>query len=388
MLSMSWRMVRLLTDKYENDTLEDRKNDMAEVADLAETAPLIVCDSLVKIYKTKEVEVLALQGLDLTVNRGELMAIIGKSGSGKSTLMNIVGGLEVPSAGRIVVDGQNLAEFTERQMVQYRKKQIGFVWQKSGRNLFPYLTSLENIEAPMLAIHKSAKKRREKAEELLALVGMEHKRDSYPAQMSGGEQQRVAIAVALANEPEILLADEPTGAVDTKTSSNIQDLFRKLNRELGLTIIIVTHDMKLAHKVDRVVMISDGKISTEKILKQHYRDMLDQLESPDMTDETHEEYSVLDKAHRVQLSDDMLAAAGIDTNKVKVRIEDGRVVIEAEEKKETIEPLEVITLEGMKIRWLKKKWIHLLSEEVTSIELRRMNGVFLLQRLRWWLLSM
>ena len=273
MLSMSWRMVRLLTDKYENDTLEDRKNDMAEVADLAETAPLIVCDSLVKIYKTKEVEVLALQGLDLTVNRGELMAIIGKSGSGKSTLMNIVGGLEVPSAGQIIVDGQNLAEFTERQMVQYRKKQIGFVWQKSGRNLFPYLTSLENIEAPMLAIHKSAKKRREKAEELLALVGMEHKRDSYPAQMSGGEQQRVAIAVALANEPEILLADEPTGAVDTKTSSNIQDLFRKLNRELGLTIIIVTHDMKLAHKVDRVVMISDGKISTEKILKQHYRDL-------------------------------------------------------------------------------------------------------------------
>ena len=259
MLSMSWRMVRLLTDKYENDTLEDRKNDMAEEADLAETAPLIVCDSLVKIYKTKEVEVLALQGLDLTVNRGELMAIIGKSGSGKSTLMNIVGGLEVPSAGRIIVDGQNLAEFTERQMVQYRKKQIGFVWQKSGRNLFPYLTSLENIEAPMLAIHKSAKKRREKAEELLALVGMEHKRGSYPAQMSGGEQQRVAIAVALANEPEILLADEPTGAVDTKTSSNIQDLFRKLNRELGLTIIIVTHDMKLAHKVDRVVMISDGK---------------------------------------------------------------------------------------------------------------------------------
>ena len=334
MLSMSWRMVRLLTDKYENDTLEDRKNDMAEEADLAETAPLIVCDSLVKIYKTKEVEVLALQGLDLTVNRGELMAIIGKSGSGKSTLMNIVGGLEVPSAGRIIVDGQNLAEFTERQMVQYRKKQIGFVWQKSGRNLFPYLTSLENIEAPMLAIHKSAKKRREKAEELLALVGMEHKRDSYPAQMSGGEQQRVAIAVALANEPEILLADEPTGAVDTKTSSNIQDLFRKLNRELGLTIIIVTHDMKLAHKVDRVVMISDGKISTEKILKQHYRDMLDQLELPDMTDETHEDYSVLVKAHRVQLSDDMLAAAGIDTNKVKVRIEDGRVVIEAEEKKE------------------------------------------------------
>ena len=331
MLSMSWRMVRLLTDKYENDTLEDRKNDMAEEADLAETAPLIVCDSLVKIYKTKEVEVLALQGLDLTVNRGELMAIIGKSGSGKSTLMNIVGGLEVPSAGRIIVDGQNLAEFTERQMVQYRKKQIGFVWQKSGRNLFPYLTSLENIEAPMLAIHKSAKKRREKAEELLALVGMEHKRDSYPAQMSGGEQQRVAIAVALANEPEILLADEPTGAVDTKTSSNIQDLFRKLNRELGLTIIIVTHDMKLAHKVDRVVMISDGKISTEKIMKEDYRKRINDMEGVNFNgSDSHEEYSVLDKAHRVQISDDILEAAGIDTNKVKIQVVDGKVVISKE----------------------------------------------------------
>ena len=260
MLSMSWRMVRLLTDKYENDTLEDRKNDMAEVADLAETAPLIVCDSLVKIYKTKEVEVLALQGLDLTVNRGELMAIIGKRGSGKSTLMNIVGGLEVPSAGRIIVDGQNLAEFTERQMVQYRKKQIGFVWQKSGRNLFPYLTSLENIEAPMLAIHKSAKKRREKAEELLALVGMEHKRDSYPAQMSGGEQQRVAIARAMAAKPGVILADEPTGNLDYQTGQEIMKLIcasRELYRQ---TIVMVTHDMDSANYADRIVYMEDGAL--------------------------------------------------------------------------------------------------------------------------------
>lgn len=323
-----------MTDRYEDDTQENMEETFDEAAADCGQAPLIVCDSLVKIYKTKEVEVLALQGLDLTVKRGELMAVIGKSGSGKSTLMNIIGGLEVPSAGRIEVDNKNLSELSEREMVQYRKKKIGFVWQKSGRNLFPYLTSLENIEAPMLAVGTTAKKRRARAEELLSLVGMEHKRDSYPSQMSGGEQQRIAIAVALANEPEILLADEPTGAVDTKTSSQIQDLFRQLNRKLGLTIIIVTHDMKLAHKVDRVVMISDGKISTEKILKQHYRDMIDGMENPDMTDETHEEYSVLDKAHRVQLSDDMLAAAGIDTNKVKVHIENGRVVIEAEEKKE------------------------------------------------------
>lgn len=316
-----------MTDRYEDDTLE-KENTQSNISENDDV--LICCDSLVKIYKTKEVEVLALQGLDLTVRRGELMAIIGKSGSGKSTLMNIIGGLEVPSAGSVIVDGVNLSDLTERQMVEYRKKKIGFVWQKSGRNLFPYLTSIENIEAPMLSMKVNAKKRRERAETLLNLVGMEHKRDSYPSQMSGGEQQRIAIAVALANEPEILLADEPTGAVDTKTSSKIQDLFRNLNRELNLTVIIVTHDMKLAHKVDRVVMISDGKISTEKILKQSYRDMLDQLESPDMVDETHEEYSVLDKAHRVQLSDDMLAAAGIDTNKVRVSVEDGRVVIMAE----------------------------------------------------------
>ena len=260
MLSMSWRMVRLLTDKYENDTLEDRKNDMAEEADLAETAPLIVCDSLVKIYKTKEVEVLALQGLDLTVNRGELMAIIGKSGSGKSTLMNIVGGLEVPSAGRIIVDGQNLAEFTERQMVQYRKKQIGFVWQKSGRNLFPYLTSLENIEAPMLAIHKSAKKRREKAEELLALVGMEHKRDSYPAQMSGGEQQRVAIARALAMNPDILCFDEPTSALDPELTGEVLKVIQGL-KSTDNTMIVVTHEMSFAKNIsDKVIFMADGVI--------------------------------------------------------------------------------------------------------------------------------
>lgn len=322
-----------MIESYENERMETIKEPSEEL-EHSEKSPFIVCDSLVKIYKTKEVEVLALQGLDLTIQRGELMAIIGKSGSGKSTLMNLVGGLETPSAGKIIVDGCNLSELSAKKMIQYRKQKIGFVWQKSGRNLFSYLTSLENVEAPMLAAGVGAKERQERASRLLEMVGMTHKKDAYPGQMSGGEQQRIAIAVALANEPEILLADEPTGAVDTKTSAKIQDLFRKLNREMGLTILIVTHDLKLAHKVDRVVMISDGKISTEKILKQNYRDMLDQIESPDMVDEMHEEYSVLDKAHRVQLSDDMLAAAGIDTNKVCISVEEGKLVISAENKKE------------------------------------------------------
>ncbi|MBO5426136.1 MAG: ATP-binding cassette domain-containing protein [Lachnospiraceae bacterium] len=291
---------------------------------------LIVCDGLVKIFKTEDVEVMALQGLDMEIKRGELMSVIGKSGSGKSTLMNIIGGLEKPSAGKIITNGKNLSEMTEKEMVTYRKKTVGFVWQKSERNLFKYLTALENIEAAMNFSGKSKKEKRSKALELLEMVGMSHKKDSYPTKMSGGEQQRIAIAVAIANEPDILLADEPTGAVDTKTSNRIQDLFRKLNKELGITIIIVTHDMKLAAKVDRVVMISDGKISTEKIMKQEYREKIDSLTDAELVEDAHEEFSVLDKAGRVQLSDEMLESAGIDTNKVKVTVEDGKVIITAE----------------------------------------------------------
>ncbi len=292
--------------------------------------PLVVCDNLVKIYKTDEVEVMALQGLELEIRRGEIISIIGKSGSGKSTLMNIIGGLERQTAGRIIVDGMNLVEMSEHQMVSYRKKKIGFVWQKSSRNLYFYLTALENIEVAMNFTKKSAAQKRKKAMELLQLVEMAHKKDSYPSQMSGGEQQRVAIAVALANEPDILLADEPTGAVDSKTSNVIQDLFRTLNRETGITIIIVTHDIKLANKVDRVVMISDGKISTEKIMKAQIREQIDSVEDIEIDDNSHEEYSIMDKAHRVQLSDDMLLAAGIDSNKVKISVADGKIVITGE----------------------------------------------------------
>lgn len=270
--------------------------------------PYIECDGLVKIYKTKELEVMALQGLDLTIYKGELMSIIGKSGSGKSTLMNIIGGLEVPSAGKISVGGVSLNDMSKKDLGIYRKKTVGFVWQKSARNLFPYLTSIQNVEAPMHFNNMTKAQKRARSEQLLELVGMSHKRDSFPNQMSGGEQQRVAIAVALANNPDILLADEPTGAVDVKTSLYIQELFRKLNKELGLTIIIVTHDMKLAERVDRAVMISDGKISTEK----HGEG---------------EEHAVLDKARRLQLSEEMLMEAGISSNKVKVSVSDGKVII-------------------------------------------------------------
>lgn len=316
-----------------NETLVEQQNTQQTSPAQQTSQPLIVCDNLVKIYKTDEVEVMALQGLELEIQRGEIISIIGKSGSGKSTLMNIIGGLERQTAGRIVVDGMNLAEMSEHQMVHYRKKKIGFVWQKSSRNLYFYLTALENIEVAMNYSGLSSKAKKKRAMELLTLVEMAHKKDSYPSQMSGGEQQRVAIAVALANEPDILLADEPTGAVDSKTSDVIQDLFRTLNRATGITIIIVTHDIKLANKVDRVVMISDGKISTEKIMKAQFREQIDNMENFEADEDSHEEYSVMDKAHRIQLSDDMLTAAGISSNKVIISLEDGKIVITGGENK-------------------------------------------------------
>ena len=183
---------------------------------------LIDCESLVKIYKTEDLEVMALQGLDLTIKKGELLAIIGKSGSGKSTLLNIIGGLERQSAGKITFDGTSLADLTEREMMDYREKKVGFVWQKSAENLLPYLTAVQNVEMPLMFAKMTKKEKHEKAMDMLRQVGMEHRANSYPKMLSGGEQQRVAIALSLMNDPDLLLADEPTGAVDSKTSNMIQ----------------------------------------------------------------------------------------------------------------------------------------------------------------------
>ena len=267
----------------------------------------------------------------LTIKKGELMAVIGKSGSGKSTLLNMIGGLERPTAGKLYVDGKDLFAMTDKELVEYRKHTVGFVWQKNSRNLLPYMTALENVQVPMYFDKDNKEDRESRAYDLLCKVGLKEKVNSYPAQMSGGEQQRVAIAIALANNPKILLADEPTGAVDSKTSDMIQDLFRKLNEEMGITVIIVTHDISLANKVGRVVMIADGKISTEKIMKEDYRKRINDMESESFNGtDSHEEYSIMDKAHRVQISDDILEAAGIDTNKVKIQVVDGKVVISKE----------------------------------------------------------
>lgn len=287
--------------------------------------PIIECENLVKIYKTRETEVLALQGLELTVQQGELMAIIGNSGSGKSTFLNMIGGLDRPSAGRLIVDGKDLFKLSDRELVRYKRSTVGFVWQNNARNLLPYLTALENVQTPML--FERGDRRRQRAEELLELVGMAHRKNSRLDQLSGGEQQRVAIALALANKPKLLLADEPTGAVDAKTAAYILDVFRRLNEELGLTIVIVTHDPNLARKVNRVVAIRDGKTSAERIAKGDYAARLDEISG--FVQETHDEYALLDRAGRLQLPREMLDALQLTGNRVRVEMENGRIVLTA-----------------------------------------------------------
>ena len=286
--------------------------------------PMVLAENLVKIYKTADIEVLALQGLDLTVQKGELTAIIGNSGSGKSTFLNMLGGLDEPSAGRLYVDGQDLFKMTRAQKDEYKRNTVGFVWQNNARNLLPYMTALENIITPMLLTPTKDKKAR--AEELLDLVGMTHRKDSKLSQLSGGEQQRIAIAIALANSPKLLLADEPTGSVDTKTADYIFDLFTELNNN-GQTILIVTHDMALSKKVKSVVAIRDGKISSERVLKEEFADRIGESNIDWRAEETQDEYVVMDKAHRLQIPPELIDELQLEDNKVKLSYKDGNIVI-------------------------------------------------------------
>lgn len=289
-----------------------------------EAEPIIECDNLVKIYKTEDIEVMALQGLDIKIHEGELMAIIGNSGSGKSTFLNMIGGLDRPSAGRLIVDGRDLFKMNERELVEYKKKTVGFVWQNNARNLLPYLTAWQNVQMPML--FGPEKNKREKALELLELVGLSHRRNSCLTQMSGGEQQRVAIAIALANDPKILLADEPTGAVDVKTGTYILDMFRELNQSRGLTIVIVTHDRLLSKKVNRVAAIRDGKISSEMIMKQTYKDRLSEITAFTDAGEVQDEYVILDRAGRVQIPRDVLEQLGIQGNRLRMDVKGESII--------------------------------------------------------------
>jgi putative ABC transport system ATP-binding protein len=279
--------------------------------------PVIVCDNLVRIYKVADLEVVALQGLDLIVEPGEMIAIVGASGSGKSTLLNILGGLDSPTAGRATVAGYDLGRLGRRGRTHYRREVVGVIWQQTAQNLLPYLNAVENVELPMA--FAGTGRRRERALHLLDLVGLTDRAHERPDALSGGEQQRVAIAVALANDPAVLLADEPTGELDRLTSAQIFEVLRSVNVELGTTIVIVTHDPLVSEHVARTVAIRDGRTSSVVLRR---------------TEQAHdgehrviaEEFAVLDRAGRLQLPRSHLETLGL-ADRVRLVLEDDHVEI-------------------------------------------------------------
>jgi ABC-type lipoprotein export system ATPase subunit/bifunctional DNA-binding transcriptional regulator/antitoxin component of YhaV-PrlF toxin-antitoxin module len=283
--------------------------------------PLIICENLVKIYMLNQdggtsVEVQALQGLDITVREGEMIGVVGASGSGKSTLLNVLGGLDRLTGGRALVGRQDLGRLTEHALDVYRREKVGFVWQHGSRNLIPYLTAVENIELPLTLSGQVGKATRERALELLDLVNLTDRQGHRLEEMSGGEQQRVAIAIALANRPQLLLADEPTGELDTITAQTIYDLLRDLNTRLGLTMVIVSHDPGIAKHVDRVVAVRDGKLASETVRVQK-----------ENSEEHHlVELAVVDSAGRLQIPREYLDRFHIKRRVLIEMTEDGILI--------------------------------------------------------------
>jgi ABC-type lipoprotein export system ATPase subunit len=270
----------------------------------AGTDGMIVCDRLVRIYSGAGIEVQALQGLDLLVAEGELTALIGAAGSGKSTLVNILAGLDTPTAGKAWVAGHNLGAMTAQERLAYRRRVVGFIWQQTSRNLLPYMTARQNVLLPMRLSSVRRRERLRRANFLLDTLGIAYCADRTPDRMSGGEQQRAAIATALANQPKLLLADEPTGELDSSTAQDVFSAMRTANAELGVTMLVVTHDPAVSSQVRRTIAIRDGKTSSETI--RHAA-----------TDEHGEttlharEYATLDRAGRVQLPRDMTRRLGM-----------------------------------------------------------------------------
>ncbi|WP_307848671.1 ABC transporter ATP-binding protein [Microbispora oryzae] len=293
------------------DTLADLEARAAGRAPVFGADAHILCDNLVRIYKTggaSAVEVVALQGLDLLIGRGELVAIVGASGSGKSTLLNVLSGLDVPTAGLARVAGVDLLSMTPRDRLRFRRSVVGFIWQQTARNLLPYLTSFENVTLPMrLAGRGSRRERRARTGELLELMGVADCAERRPGEMSGGQQQRVALAVALANAPEVILADEPTGELDSETSDEVFAALRHANRELGVTTVVVTHDSLVSEQVDRTIGIRDGRTSSETLRR-----------ASSDGEVVAEEYAVLDRAGRLQLPREFMTALSMEQ---RVRLE-------------------------------------------------------------------
>lgn len=282
----------------------------------------IECENLVKIYKIADLEVVALQGLDLIVKESEMMALVGPSGSGKSSLMNILGGLDTPTAGRVRVGHYNLLELSRRDQTIYRRTEVGFVWQQTARNLLPYLTALENVELPMALNGVRRRERREYAMELLEGVGLADRVEHRPDRLSGGEQQRVAIAVGMANRPRLLLADEPTGEVDSEAAEMIFKVLHDLRDSYGVTVIIVTHDVMVASAVDRVVGMRDGRTSTEILRRRDGERII-----------SDEEFAILDRAGRLQLPEAYIEELGME-DRVLVRLRPDHIGVYPEKEDE------------------------------------------------------
>ena len=289
---------------------------------------MVECDRLVRIYRRAGVEVQALQGLDLLVVRGELTAVIGPSGSGKSTLINIVAGLDTPTAGSVRVAGWDLGALTARRRLAYRRSVVGFVWQQAARNLLPYLTGQENVIMPMRLARTGRREQAARAGYLLDLLQVTHCADRRPDDMSAGERQRVAIATALANRPQLLLADEPTGDLDTAGAAGVLDAIKAVNAELGVTVLIVTHDLEVAAQARRTVLIRNGRTSTETLRE-------------DVTDEAGNasqqvvEYAVLDRFGRIQLPREMTQPLGM-RDRARLVSEPGHIAVWPDERREAV----------------------------------------------------
>ena len=279
--------------------------------------PAILCENLVKIYKVADLDVVALQGLDLSVDPGELVAIVGASGSGKSTLQNILGGVDTPTAGRVEVGGQDLTTLSEAERTLYRRRTVGFVWQQTSRNLLPYLTAAENVELPMTLEGVGRRVRRGRVRSLLDLVNLGARSAHRPDALSGGEQQRVAVAIALANRPDVLLADEPTGELDSDNSAHLFETLQAVSRELGVTVVVLTHDPLVSEQVERTIGIRDGRTATETLRR---------IEGEELVAE---ELAVLDRAGRLQLPRDYVEALSLG-RRVEVTLEPDHIEIRPE----------------------------------------------------------
>jgi ABC-type lipoprotein export system ATPase subunit len=305
---------------------------------------IIACDRLVRIYTVEGIEVQALQGLDLVIRPGELTAVVGASGSGKSTLLNILSGLDRPTAGQVVVAGHDLLLMKGKERLAYRRHTVGFIWQQTGRNLLSYLTAAENVALPMRLAGVRRQARQARAADLLGLLGVARCGDRYPAQLSGGEQQCVAIAVALANQPRIVLADEPTGELDTDAAAHVFAALRTANAESGVTVLVVTHDAAVSAHVRRTIAIQDGRTSTE-VLRQAAPARGRAADGNDADgiglggtgtdgtgrgsgggDDGAEEFAVLDRAGRLQLPRDFTDSLGM-RDRVRLALETDHIAV-------------------------------------------------------------